>query len=84
MLDVVGGEVGGGLADVGGGAFGDAAAPFVAEDEGDGGLGDPCGGGHVAAGGSRHTGLLEVRGRRGLVRLVRSGGWTCHLSPWYV
>ena len=44
--EVAGGEVGavaegaGGVADAFGGGFGDPAAPFVAEDEGDGGLGD--------------------------------------------
>ncbi len=75
---IAGGEVGpvaqaaGGVADPSGGRLGDPAAPFVAEDQGDGGLGDACGPCDVAAGGpgragwgwAGHAGLRAGRGRR--------------------
>lgn len=59
--EVAGGQVGavaeflGRVADAVGGRGGDAAAPLVAEDEGDGCLGDPGGLGDVPAGGARAT-----------------------------
>ncbi|BAU82120.1 peptidase M23 [Streptomyces laurentii] len=65
----------GGLADGGGGAFGDAAAPFVAEDEGHGGLrdagyaGDVAAGGAVPAGGLGAVHAYDLRGGCVLVRV---------------
>ncbi len=59
--EVAGGEVGAvtefarGFADPFGGGLGDAPAPFAAEDEGDGGLGDSGDLGDIAAGGARAT-----------------------------
>lgn len=79
--EVAGGEVGpvvegaGGLADAFGGGLGDPAAPFVAEDEGDGGLGDAYRVGHVAAGGSRAAACHGW---------ACSFAWTPEQRTWYV